>query len=175
MNDKPALLPDELVWSEDGHLSEIAIAALGDGQDAIMPEKARDHALSCETCAAQMGHAAMLSSELGAVMRAPIAAPQKSPEGERAAVPWLAIIGAIFVAAAGSLSSIFDSTSLADAPSAFAHQAPLALRAGSALLRGITNGLGPLASFGCAALLVAAGAMVARSMPRAWSDQGASE
>jgi hypothetical protein len=166
MKANPALLPDELVWSEDGHLTDIAIAALGDGQDAIMPEKARDHALSCESCAAQMGHAAMLSSELGEVMRAPV----PIAAVERVPVPWLAIIAAIFVAAAGSLSSLFESHSLVDAPSAFAHQAPVAFHAGSALIRGISNGLGPLASFGCAALLVAAGAMVARSMPRAWSE-----
>jgi hypothetical protein len=166
MKANPALLPDELLWSEDGHLTEIAIAALGDGQDAIMPEKARDHALSCESCAAQMGRAAMLSSELGEVMRAPI----PTPAVERVPVPWLAIVGAIFVAAAGTFSTLFESSSLVDAPSAFAHQAPLALHAGSALLRGIANGIGPLASFGCAALLVAAGAMVARTMPRAWSE-----
>jgi hypothetical protein len=167
MKANPALLPDELIWSEGGHLSEIAIAALGDGQDAIVPEKARVHALSCESCAAQMGHAAMLSSELGQAMRAPI--PVAMPE--RVPVPWLAIVGAIFVAAAGSLSSLFESSSIVDAPSAFAHQAPLALHAGSALLRGIANGIGPLASFGCAALLVAAGAMVARTMPRAWASE----
>jgi hypothetical protein len=167
MKANPSLLPDELVWSDGGHLSEIAIAALGDGQDAIVPEKARDHALSCESCAAQMGHAAMLSSELGQAMRAPI--PVAS--AERVPVPWLAIVGAIFVAAAGSLSSLFESSSIVDVPSAFAHQAPLALHASSALLRGIANGIGPLASFGCAVLLVAAGAMVARTMPRAWASE----
>jgi len=167
MKANPALLPDELIWSDDGHLSEIAIAALGDGQDAIVPEKARDHALSCESCAAQMGHAAMLSSELGQAMRAPI--PVLAVE--RVPVPWLAIVGAIFVAAVGSLSSLFESSSFADAPSAFLHQTPVAFHAGSALLRGIANGIGPLASFGCAALLVAAGTMVARTMPRAWASE----
>ena len=168
MKENPARLPDELIWSEDGHLSDIALAALGDGQDAIMPEKARDHATTCESCAALMGHAAMLSSELGDAMRArvPIQAAERVP------VPWLAIIGALFVAAAGSLSSLLESSiGIAQAPSAFAHQAPLALHAGTALLRGITNGVGPLATFGCAALLIAAGTMVARSMPRAWSSQ----
>jgi hypothetical protein len=167
MKPNPETLPDELVWSEDGHLSDIAITALGDGQDAIVPEKARDHATTCESCAAQMGHAAMLSSELGDILRAPI----PTPATDRVPVPWLAIVAAIFVAAAGSLSSLFESSSLVDAPSAFAHQAPLALRAGSALVRGVANGLGPLATFGCAALLIAAGAMVARSMPRAWSSE----
>jgi hypothetical protein len=161
------ILPDDLIWSEGGHLSDIAIAALGDGQDDILPEKARDHAASCEACAAQMGHAAMLSSELGAVMRAPVPAVVI----ERAPVPWLAIIAAMLVAAAGSLSSIFENPSaLAESPNALARQGSLAFHAGAALVRGVMNGLGPMVSFGCAALLFAIGAFVARSMPRAWAE-----
>jgi hypothetical protein len=117
------------------------------------------------------GHAAMLSSELGAVMRAPIPAPQKSPESERAPVPWLAIIAALLVAALGSLSSLFENPiALVESPNAFVRETSLAFHAGSALVRGITNGLGPLVSFGCAALLFATGAVVARSMPRAWAE-----
>jgi hypothetical protein len=171
MTPNPDMLPDDLVWSEGGHLSDVAIAALGDGQDAIVPQKARDHASSCEACAAQMGHAAMLSSELGAVMRAPVPAPQKSPESERAPVPWLAIIAALIVAAVGSLSSFIENPiALTESPNAFVRESSLAFHAGSALFRGIENGLGPLLSFGCAALLFGAGAMVARSMPRAWSE-----
>ncbi len=167
MKPNPEMLPDDLVWSEGGHLSDVAIAALGDGQDAIVPEKARDHATTCEACAAQMGHAAMLSSELGAALRAPTAL----PIAERAPVPWLAIIAALFVAAVGSLSSFIENPiALAESPNAFAREASLALHAGSALWRGVVNGVGPLVTFGCAALLFAMGAVVARSMPRAWSE-----
>lgn len=161
------MLPDDLIWTEGGHLSDITIAALGDGQDSIVPEKARDHAATCDACAAQMGHAAMLSTELGAVMRAPIPAVVT----ERAPVPWLAIIAAMLVAAVGSLSSIFENPSaLAESPNAFVRQSSLALHAGSDLVHGIMNGLGPIVSFGCAALLFATGAVVARTMPRAWSE-----
>jgi hypothetical protein len=167
MTANPDMLPDDLVWSEGGHLSDVAIAALGDGQDAIVPEKARDHAATCEACAAQMGHAAMLSSELGAAMRAPVPA----PIAERAPVPWLAIIAALLVAAVGSLSSLLENPiSLVESPNAFVRETSLAFHAGSALVRGVTNGLGPLVSFGCAALLFATGAMVARSMPRVWAE-----
>ncbi|MEO7113556.1 MAG: hypothetical protein ABI183_24165 [Polyangiaceae bacterium] len=171
MTPNPDMLPDDLVWSEGGHLSDIAIAALGDGQDAIVPEKARDHALTCDSCAAQMGHAAMLSSELGAVMRAPIPGPALLPEGERAPVPWLAIIAALLVAAVGSLSSFIENPiALTESPNAFVRESSLAFHAGSALFHGIANGLGPLLSFGCAAILFGAGAVVARSMPRTWAE-----
>jgi len=164
----PNLLPDDLIWAEDGHLSDVALGALGDGQAAIVPENARDHATTCETCAVAMGHAALLSSDLGVAMRAPVpaAAIEKVP------VPWLAIVGALVVAALGSASSLLQtSTGILQAPSAFARQIPLGLHAGSALVRGIANGAGPLVTFGCAALLFAAGAIVARSMPRAWTSE----
>jgi hypothetical protein len=165
------MLPDDLVWSKGGHLSDVAIAALGDGQDAIVPEKARDHAATCEACATQMGHAAMLSSDLGVAMRAPIPAPQQSPESERAPVPWLAMLAALVVAAVGSLSSLFENPSaLVESPNALVRQSSLALHACAALVRGVVNGLGPIVSFGCAALLFATGAFVARSMPRAWAE-----
>ncbi|MEO8875643.1 MAG: hypothetical protein ABI461_08660 [Polyangiaceae bacterium] len=168
MKPNPNLLPDELIW-EGQHLSEIALGALGDGQDAIVPEKARDHAATCETCAVAMGHAAMLSSALGNAMRAPTPA---AAAIEKVAVPWLAIIGALIVAALGSASSLLEtSLGLMHAPISLAQEIPLTFHAASALLRGIMNGAGPVVSFGCAALLFGAGAMVARSMPRAWSSE----
>lgn len=161
MNQDPKnLLPDELVWSGE-HLSEIALTALGDGQDEIIPKNALDHARSCESCGAAMGHAAIASMQVGHAMRAPIAAVTV----ERAPVPWLAMIGALVLAIVGSAPSLLE------APHALVHQAPIALHAASALLRGLAGGLGPAVNLTCAAFLILAGAMVARSMPRAWSSQ----
>ena len=161
MNDEMKnLLADDLVW-EGEHLSEIALTALGDGQDAIVPKKARDHAASCEACGALMGHAAIASMQVGHALKAPL------PEiaTERAPVPWLAMIGAMIVAILGSAPSLLET------PRALVHQAPVALHAANALLRGLAGGLGPVVNFGCAALLILAGAMVARSMPRAWTSE----
>ncbi|MGH7330004.1 MAG: hypothetical protein ACREJX_16785, partial [Polyangiaceae bacterium] len=73
MNDDPKnILPDELVWAGE-HLSEIALTALGDGQDDIIPKNALDHAASCESCGEAMGHAAIASMQVGHALRAPIA------------------------------------------------------------------------------------------------------
>ena len=154
------VLPDELIW-EGEHLSEIALTALGDGQDAIVPERARAHASTCEACATQLGRAAIVSMQVGEALRAP--APVVI--AERVPVPWLAIVIASVLAALGSLDSIFG------APRVLVHQGPVAMRAVSALFRNVSNGVGPLASFACAALLVMLGAFVARSMPRAWTSE----
>ena len=162
MNDDPQnLLPDELVWSGE-HLSEIALTALGDGQDEIIPKNALDHARACESCGAAMGHAAIASMQVGHAMR-PIE--EIAIGQERAPVPWLAMIGALILAIVGSAPSLLE------APRALVHQAPVALHAANALLRGLASGLGPAVNLTCAAFLILAGAMVARSMPRAWSSQ----
>ncbi len=159
MNDDPKnLLPDALVWSGE-HLSEIALTALGDGQDKIIPQNALDHAASCESCGAAMGHAAIASMHVGNALRAPIA----EVTIERAPVPWLAMIGALVLAIVGSAPSLLE------APRMLVHQMPVVLHGANALLRGLAGGLGPAVNFACAALLILAGAMVARAMPRAWS------
>ena len=156
MNEDPKnLLPDELVWSGE-HLSEIALTALGDGQDEIIPKNAKDHAASCDACGAAMGHAAIASMQVGHAMRTPLA----EIAAERAPVPWLAMIGALVLAIVGSAPSLLE------APHALVHQAPVALHAANALLRGLAGGLGPVVNLACAAFLILAGAMVARSMPR---------
>ncbi|MEO8801301.1 MAG: hypothetical protein ABI551_25640 [Polyangiaceae bacterium] len=159
-NPNEPLLPDELLWDGE-HLSEIALTALGDGQDAIVAERARDHGVTCEACAARLGRAAIVSMQVGEALRAPVPVAL----AVRVPVPWLAIIAALLLAVLGSLDSIFG------VPRALVHQGPVAMRAASALFRNLSNGVGPLASFACAALLVMLGAIVARSMPRAWTSE----
>lgn len=43
------ILPRELVF-EEGHLTEIGLSALADGEDALLPLDVRDHAASCASC-----------------------------------------------------------------------------------------------------------------------------
>ena len=163
MKDDPKhLLPDDLVWSGD-HLSEIALTALGDGQDEIIPKSALDHASTCESCAASMGRAAIASMQVGHALRIPMAEIAVALGRDRAPVPWLAMVGALVLAIVGSAPSLLE------APHALVHQAPIALHAANALLRGLAGGLGPVVNLACAAALILAGAMVARSMPRTWS------
>lgn len=158
-NEDHDLLPEELVWDGE-HLSEIALTALGDGQDAIVPARARDHAASCDTCGAAMGHAAIASMQVGHAMRVPLA-----ESVERVPVPWLAIAFALVLAIVGSAESLLDT------PRQLLHQAPFALHAVSAVLRQLAAGLGPAVQLAVAGISILAGVMVARSMPRAWSSE----
>ena len=65
MNDK---LPDDLVWL-DGHLTDVALSALADGEEAILPEQAAAHAAGCAACGGALGHAALLSLRVGEALR----------------------------------------------------------------------------------------------------------
>lgn len=62
-------LPLELVWHEDGHLTEVALSALADGEAAILPEEAAVHADCCEACARALGEAALLTLRAGEALR----------------------------------------------------------------------------------------------------------
>ena len=46
---KKEQLPPELVWQEDGHLGEPAVAAVADAE-AVVPADAEAHADQCELC-----------------------------------------------------------------------------------------------------------------------------
>ena len=61
----PSLLPIELVWTEEGHLSEVAMTAIADGEEAILPRDAFGHLGLCEVCAAGVESAASLSMAVG--------------------------------------------------------------------------------------------------------------
>lgn len=45
---------EALVWSEDGHLSDLAISALSDEQSHLLSLKARQHLDECSDCAERM-------------------------------------------------------------------------------------------------------------------------
>jgi hypothetical protein len=57
----PELLPDELLWAEGGHASDVVLTCLADGEHAIVPKVVRSHVERCEACMVHLGHAALLS------------------------------------------------------------------------------------------------------------------
>lgn len=63
------MLEDSLVWSTTGHLAEVAIAALADGESALLPQHAVQHALTCVACCEQVGVAALFALEVAHVAR----------------------------------------------------------------------------------------------------------
>ena len=61
----PEQLPDELVFEPDGHVGEVALSCLADGEVALVPSKALAHIDACEQCTARLGAAALLSIGIG--------------------------------------------------------------------------------------------------------------
>ena len=58
-------LPDELLWADGGHASDIVLTAIADGQLEIVPQNARAHVESCTACMQHLGNAALLSLHAG--------------------------------------------------------------------------------------------------------------
>jgi len=78
-------LPPEIVWHEGGHLSDEALAALGDEQD-ILPPEALSHADTCEHCARRLGESAWLSVAVGGPLASAMAEARTPSPSE--ASPW---------------------------------------------------------------------------------------
>jgi hypothetical protein len=186
------MLEDSLVWQTTGHLAEAAIAALADGEGALLPQRAVHHAATCTACSERVGLAALFALEvalavvdaLGNQALAPdvppaaqsLVAARRKLGGHRRvrALPSLAplpvMVPALFVAlalvAGAPLLSTLRATSPAHALARLAHvitRAALAARA---------PGIAEL-SWLAAALLVVTGVWVARSAVRASSHVSA--
>ena len=62
-------LDASLVWDPAGHLGEIALTALADGERELLPDQAVVHAASCRLCEERLGSAALLAVEIAGAMR----------------------------------------------------------------------------------------------------------
>ncbi|PKN48616.1 MAG: hypothetical protein CVU63_04515, partial [Deltaproteobacteria bacterium HGW-Deltaproteobacteria-20] len=62
------MMPIDILWQDDGHVSDVAVDALADGQEAIVPLPVRDHVNECELCAGRFGEAVLLAMQVGQVM-----------------------------------------------------------------------------------------------------------
>jgi hypothetical protein len=149
------VLEKELVWDEDGHLSDIAKSAFADGQD-ILPPDAVSHFAGCHECIESVGKAALLSAELSAAL---------SPErAAQRAMPWIPIGIALAVAALSALPMLTGARLWLSTLGLFLVRG---LRlAGHGIVTLGTNGLAPTVSLASTALLVAMGFAIARLVPR---------
>lgn len=194
-------LPDELVW-QDGHLSEIALTALADGEEAILPEQAATHAAGCGACGAALGHAALLSLRVGEALReapAPVEAQAVTPEEARAAeagaaaaggaasasvapaaawpMPVAGIVAALVIAAiAAAPGLILNRGELPEILQAAGVAAAMAVRAGRAVVSGAAEAPGWFAALPwmSASVLVVIGLAVARAAQRKVTVEGGS-
>ncbi|MBX3222959.1 MAG: hypothetical protein KF795_20780 [Labilithrix sp.] len=165
------LLPDELLWAEGGHASDVVLTALADGERAIVPEEVRAHVERCASCALHLGHAALLSLHAGAEIAARA---EHERAGTRRPLPRLAIALGLAVAALGLLPSVLDAEAGASALRSFGtRDVPLFLAGLRTLSRRLAEpggSVGLFVTYGAAALLVVMGLAVVRILPKAQKE-----
>ncbi len=66
----PETLPEDLLYAEDGHASDVALTCLADGEEALIPQAVRAHVSACPRCAGHLGNAALLSLRADHELRA---------------------------------------------------------------------------------------------------------
>jgi len=156
-------LPNEMVW-DGGHLSDVALTAIGDGQESIVETSALEHSESCERCAGRLGRTALLSLSVGAALTLATPSAVRSPSGP----PWVALAFGLGVALVAAVPALPQLGPLASYAMALATRGlPVLARGGFELARSdaVTRTL-PVATFAASALLVLIGWVVARSVPR---------
>ncbi|MES1178051.1 MAG: hypothetical protein ABUL62_27255 [Myxococcales bacterium] len=145
MTSQPEQLADALIWDDQGHLAEVAVTALADGELSLLPAPAVAHAESCAVCADRIGSSALLSLALSDALSRTVLAPepQETPQrifATRQPLPlgWLAV--ALLVAALGSLPSLARLWGLLfHLPELAAHALPVLARVAVLVGRGLTD------------------------------------
>jgi anti-sigma factor ChrR (cupin superfamily) len=94
------LLPTELVWQDDGHVADVALAAIADGELEIVPDQAAAHVVACDDCSERLGEQALLSTATHEALHALDAAAVRRP------LPLPAIVLALALAALGAAPAV---------------------------------------------------------------------
>ncbi len=158
-------LETELVWQDDGHLTEPALTAIADGETSIIPPNALEHLEACDPCHARLGEALLLAAstqEAFGELRAP------------ARLPWPALAVALVLAALGALPLAWELPLwLRTLPSIALRAVPMALHGFASLFGRITTSDSAVMVAGwciSAVVLAAFGFVVAKLAPReiAW-------
>jgi hypothetical protein len=170
-------IPDELLWQEDGHASDIAITALADGQDEIIEPVVRFHVSACGFCTSRVGEAVLLSLDVGTALQAWSGAHYRTAASEKSGafpIGWIA--GALVIAAGGLLPSVVIGPIATKAYwLAALHTGMIIVRAAPVLWNAVAAEYGrllPIASGLSVITLVLSGLILARSMPRKVSTEG---
>jgi len=163
----PEQLPKELVWTGEGHLSEVAMTAIADGEEAILPRDAFGHLGICAACAAGVENAASLSASISRALSAPVPVEATRTVEARIAFPVWAATLALAVAAVATLPSLGAGRAwMGRMWWAFREGTPLLTRHAASFLPRAWNWL-PVMSLSAAMLLLLVGLSVARLAPRA--------
>lgn len=164
-------LSDQELWQSDGHLSELALTALADGERALLSAAAEEHAHACDACTARLGQLALLSVSVSEALL-------ESPLPVRASEPfpaWAVVVGLV-LAGVGAVPALWDLPLwLTELPGALVQSTPIALRVLGSLIKAASNAGPSLLVVWLAATLVlgSLGFLVARQVPRRTEWKGA--
>jgi len=167
-------IPAELSWLDDGHVSDVVLTAMADGEEAVVLPAARDHVAACEACSARLAEAALLTLRASELLGSgALEVPARSKP--RAAVPLRAIAVALMLAAIGAVPLFVDAVTGLPATSAMVTRAlPILARSAVVLLRHGSVGLEratTLVSWLTAGIAVVVGFLIARAGRRAARGQ----
>jgi hypothetical protein len=156
------LLPDDLLWADGGHASDVVLTALADGQLEIVPSSVRAHVETCTACTQHLGNAALLSLHAGSEITA-LKEHERALASARRPLPVLAIALGLTVAVLGVVPDF-------GAIRAYLTQdIPLLAHGAGTLGRRLVEPGGPaglVVTYGTAALLVAMGFALVRLLPK---------
>ena len=158
------------VWQADGHLSDLVLVALADGQDYLVPKPAQEHAATCESCGLRLGAAALQSWEVGAGLEghAMTAAPASPPRPDLRR-PAIALAAAFVLALLGSIPRLLElRAAFGEAPSSPLETGLVVLKSVTLLFRSANQQdtvAVTLAWCAAAVTILALGGMVARWTP----------
>lgn len=155
-------LPDELLWADGGHASDIVLTALADGQLDIIPPAARAHVETCTKCMQHLGNAALLSLHASRELAAR-AEYDASLATARRPLPRLAIALGLAVALVGLVPELGSLRAF------LTTDAPLIARGAGTVGRSLVapgGSAGLVLTYGTSALLVAMGFVLVRLLPK---------
>lgn len=190
--ESPDRIPESECFERDGHVTDVVVTCLADGQSAILPPAAEAHVDACDACTARVGIEALFSvgassallaaaaSEAPAriVAHAPAPASSLAPRRELASIvpssrkrrpmPFGAIAAALCVAVVGALPGLMDTLrNLRVVIPDYFHALPIWSHAIEAVLRSMMQSRsGAVLRWITAAVFIGAGTLLARAMTR---------
>jgi hypothetical protein len=157
---QPSRLDRDAVFDDSGHLSEMAIVLLADGQD-LLPDEATLHLEDCDECCGKLAESALAAVVVSELLGPPV--PQEEPSTAPAA-PW-SVVGLAF-----GLALLGLVPTLARLPAVISRAVPALSHLGPILARGLSmafdghgsTGLRAEATLASSVLLIFFGFSVAR-------------
>ncbi len=101
----PDPLPTELLWQDDGHVTDVVVDTLADGQEDAVPAEVKDHVQACDPCTQRLGEALLLTLEVGEALRKAKSVVE-APSVQAWPIPVPAVAAAVVLAAAGMSAAL---------------------------------------------------------------------